>query len=153
MYESQFYKIIITYYFNNSLAMVGHCCELFISVHRYLQLKNIKCLDKIPIHLMIIIFFIISLIYYSSELLVYDIMDTKRYLNNSLFDSTYTTMSTPFGKTLAARIIVIVQSMFRAFLTIILIPLINIGIIFEFNKRFKNRIKTKLKYRAEISKL
>ena len=102
---------------------------------------------------MIIIFFILSLIYYSSELLVYDIVETKRYLNNSLFDSTYSTMSTPFGKTLAARIIAIVQAMFRAFLTIVLIPLVNIGIIYEFNKRFKNRIKTKLKYRAEISKL
>ena len=153
MYESQFYKIIITYYFNNCLAMISHFCELFISVHRYLQLKNIKYLDKISLKLMIIIFSIISLTYYSSELFIYDILETRRYnLNsNSIFEATYSTVNTQFGKTLTARVISIFQAMFRAFLTIVIIPIINIGIIYEFNKRFKNRIKTKLKYRAEIS--
>ena len=150
-YSSQFYKLLINYYFTSCLAIFGHLCELFISMHRYLQLKNLKYLDRISVKLNLFILFTFSLLLYLREILAYNILQTKSFINGTLIDVTYSLTKTEFGNTSAANIIPIVIALVRIFISTVLITVINIGIVYEFHKRFNKRIQLKNKYKAALS--
>jgi hypothetical protein len=150
-YSSQFYKLLVNYYFTNCLAIFGHLCELFISMHRYLQLKNLKYLDRIPVKLNIFILFIFSFFIYMREILAYNILQTQIFLNGTLIDVAYSLTNTEFGNTSAANIIPIVIALIKIFISTVLIAVINIGIVYEFHKRFNKRIQLKKKYKAALS--
>ena len=150
-YSSQFYKLLINYYFLSCLAIFGHLCELFISMRRYLQLKNLKYLDKIPVKLNLFIFFIFSLFFYVRDIFAYNILQTQIFVNGTLINVTYSLTKTEFGNTSAANIIPIVIALIIIFISTVLITVINIGIVYEFNKRFSKRIQLKTKYKAILS--
>ena len=150
-YSSQFYKLLINYYFTSCLAIFGHLCELFISMHRYLQLKNLKYLDKIPVKLNFFILFLFSLFIYIREIFAYNILQTQIFVNGTLINVTYSLTKTEFGNTSAANIIPIVIALIIIFISTVLITVINIGIVYEFHKRFNKRIQLKSKYKAALS--
>jgi len=120
-------------------------------MHRYLQLKNLKYLDKIPVKLNIFILFTFSLLIYLREILAYNILQTKSFVNGTLIDVTYSLTKTEFGNTSAANIIPIVIALIIIFISTVLITVINIGIVYEFHKRFSKRIQLKTKYKAVLS--
>ncbi len=120
-------------------------------MHRYLQLKNLKYLDRIPVKLNIFILFIFSFFIYIREILAYNILQTQIFLNGTLIDVAYSLTNTEFGNTSAANIIPIVIALIKIFISTVLIAVINIGIVYEFHKRFNKRIQLKKKYKAALS--
>lgn len=152
-YGSQFYRIFINYYLTRSLAIFSHFCEVFVSLHRYFILKNIHYLMNIPYKIIVFIVAIVSLLIYLPELFSYNIQLVETYLNETiLFNSKYKTIETSFGKSKFCKITLTVISLFRAFISTILLSLINIGNVYQFNKRYKKRIILKLKYKPASSK-
>jgi len=97
-------------------------------------------------------FFSISLLIYLRELLDCDILETKMFINETVVNVAYSLTSTEFGKTSASNTIPILIAVIKSFITTILITLVNIGIVYEFNKRFNKRIQLKIKYKVNLSK-
>ena len=152
-YGSQLYRIFIYYYLTSSLAIFSHFCEVFVSLHRYFILKNIKYLEIISFKFIIIILVFLSLVIYLPELFSYKIQLVETYLNETiLIDLEYKTIDTSFGISKFCNILLTVISLFRIFISTILLSLINIGNVYQFNKRYKKRIIVKFKQKTASSK-
>ena len=90
---------------------------------------------------------------YLPELFAYNIQLVETYLNGTiLIDSEYKTIETSFGKSRFCKISLTVISLFRVFISTILLTLINIGNVYQFNKRYRKKIVVKLKYKTALSK-
>ena len=151
-YVSQLYRITINYYFTSCLALFGHLCEIYVSVYHLLRLINSKLHSLISYKVNIIVFFVFSVLIYLNELFSYDIMQTQSYLNQTQVQVIYSTERTIFGKSTLGKMLPIIQAMLRVFITTILLTVINILIVYHFNKRFSKRVKIKMKYLNTLGK-
>jgi len=173
-YASQLYRIMINYYITSCLAIFGHLCEIYVSVYHLLKLTNSSLHSLIPYKINFIVFFVLSVLIYLDELFLYDIMQTKVflnqtqvywnqsqaylnqsqiYLNQNQINVIYSTEKTAFAKSTLGKLLPSIQAMLRVFITTILITILNVLIVYHFHKRFNKRVKIKLKYINTLSKL
>lgn len=154
-YASQIYRILINFYFTSCLAIFSHFCELFISIKRYLILKNLK-LNNTKNKWILFTLIIVSLLFYLSELFAASIEQTEVYLEQNssytLFKINYSTDYTNFGKSYLNRLISMFQVSIRVFISMILLSAINIANLYEFNKRYTKRFNFSFKYQINSNR-
>jgi len=172
--KDESFKYLINYYITSCLAIFGHLCEIYVSVYHLLKLTNSSLHSLIPYKINFIVFFVLSVLIYLDELFLYDIMQTKVflnqtqvywnqsqaylnqsqiYLNQNQINVIYSTEKTAFAKSTLGKLLPSIQAMLRVFITTILITILNVLIVYHFHKRFNKRVKIKLKYINTLSKL
>ncbi len=141
-YIVQYFRIIVYYYLSYSTHFFVSLCEIFVSSHRYLIIRYTTISKKFSDLSVIILLFLFSFLIHLNEIFSYKFVQTNYYSNLTL-NSVFTTERNEFGLSTFGRIIFSVQAAIKLLISNVLLIAINIGIIYEFNKRIKAKIKTK----------
>lgn len=117
-------------YFLSCLAVFRILIDIAISIYTYCILIN-KPYNRSLI-LVLVILFVVSLLYNLNKVF----MLTALQLPNQK----YILMLTSFGLSYASQVIQIVTTVFRIFLAVVVVSLINLANVIKFSKRFKSRV-------------
>ena len=136
---------IISNLVSSILAIFYIFIEIWLSLNRYLMLKNKKSLDKLFSFKKTLFFLaILSFIYYFPQAFLYEI---KSNTNSTSTNKTiYFHEHSTFSKTNFGKILFIFLEVLRIFLNSLLVPFINILFMIEYRKRSKKKAEIRAKY-------
>ncbi len=120
VYFTQLYTIIVFDYITSCLAIFNILIDIIVSFERYLIVVNSRYLRRISTQAVIWFVGVFSLLYYSPVLF----MKSIEAIENS--SESFRLVLTSFGKSILAKIVLIVLQSVRIFLSVLLLPTINI---------------------------
>ena len=135
-YFANIYAYIIGFYLCSSLALLRILIELTISFRVYQILKNKIWLNNVSYKLVVLIFLVISVIYYSEKPFTYMIQSV--YIP-SIGQDLYFLVYSEFGLSKSYTFLSIGLEMIRMSLSVIVLTIINCFSVFHFRKRFQVR--------------
>ena len=135
-YFANIYAYVIGFYLCSSLALLRILIELTISFRIYQILKNKIWLNNVSYKLVVLIFLVISVVYYSEKPFTYMIQSV--YIP-SIGQNLYFLVYTEFGLSKSYTFLSIGLEMIRMSLSVIVLTIINCFSVFHFRKRFQVR--------------
>ncbi len=120
VYFTQLYTIIVFDYITSCLAIFNILIDIIVSFERYLIVVNSRYLRRISTQAVIWFVGVFSLLYYSPVLF----MKSIEAIENS--SESFRLVLTSFGRSILAKIVLIVLQSVRIFLSVLLLPTINI---------------------------
>ena len=136
---------MISYLVSSILAIFYIFIEIWLSLNRYLMLKNKKSLDKLFSFKKTLFFIaILSFIYYFPQAFLYEIKSSKNFTltNKTIYSHEHST----FSKTNFGQILFIFLEVLRIFMNSLLVPFINILFMIEHRKRSNKKAEIRAKY-------
>ncbi len=131
-YFTQLYTIIVFDYITSCLAIFNILIDIIVSFERYLIVLNSKYLRNISLTATILIVSVLSLLYYLPVLFMKNIELIKS-------TNSFRLELNNFGSSRFAEILIIVIQSIRIFLTVILLPSVNILTAIQLRKILKVR--------------
>ncbi len=120
VYFTQLYTLIVFDYITSCLAIFNILIDIIVSFERYLIVVNSRYLRRISTQAVIWFVGVFSLLYYSPVLF----MKSIEAIENS--SESFRLVLTSFGRSILAKIVLIVLQSVRIFLSVLLLPTINI---------------------------
>ena len=136
-YATQVYLLISREFLSRSFIMFNILCNIFLSLQRYMILKN-RAYMKTTSHIYLIGFlFVFSLVYYLPVFSLRRISVIKADLHNvTTSENEYKLEYNEFGSSLEGKLVITLLQSFRFFLGSIVLGVFNFLNIYELKKRF-----------------
>lgn len=130
-FMSKFFTIAVGVYFLSVLSIYRTLIDITISVHTYLILINKNWNKKYTFLLVLMGLFIFSA--------VFNVQKPFSLTIIQIGPNSFMYMFTQFGLSDLNRVLITVQTLFRIFLAVVLLSVINLANLVLFRRRFKNR--------------
>jgi hypothetical protein len=136
-YATQVYLLISREFLSRSFIMFNILCNIFLSLQRYMILKN-RAYMKSTSHIYLISFlFVFSLIYYLPVFSLRRISLIQNDSNNNVTTSDeYRLENNEFGSSLEGKLVLTLLQSFRFFIGSLVLGFFNFLNIYELKKRF-----------------
>lgn len=147
-YANKFFQLYFTDYLTSSLAIYSIFVEIYLSLQRLFIISNKKTLQNLSHKIVLSILFVLSLLFYMPNIFLKNIVSVERgvsiqsidvnvsYSNKTVSFSLTTSI---FGKSIYGKIIPVILTSIRIFLSIIVLSLINILTAIKFKKHFNRK--------------
>ena len=143
-YLTQLYAIIVDFYLTSGLALAFILIEIWISLQRYLMLKNKVCfLNRIAWPWIVTILALVSFLLYLPILFRYSIIEQENFNNQThQYKTTYSLKPTNFAESFGKKIFVGL-GLLRILLNTFVLSAVNLLVLNEFKKNFNKKIRLK----------
>ena len=146
---TQYYYFIFYTYLKGIPAILSINIQITVSLYKYVQITNKTFFKFKYFKLTIVILILFSAVFYLPILLTKSLKVVIKPTSNNLTITTYSMIANDFGNSMIGKLLIIIVSVIRGFVSLIILTIINVLTKFEFSKFLKRKKQITTQEEAE----